>query len=341
VRVARINFALSSEQRLDARRALTVLEGSGLTLEGAALRALAGKRAAVHIKISEAVDRFHLSRVRKLTRRGVPLRPSSIIFYEEKLAPLLNSAFADRMFDSVTRPEFKVWLASLKTGDAMRSGIARACRALWRWGMAEDPPLATVDVTEGATFAAPLGNDFDRRVLSVVDVRAILDAATWARSALALMLFAGVRPEEVRGKRKPPLLWSHVSKKEKWIRIPAEIAKNGHARLLEGLPDAVWRWLTPGTALEPVAPHSERSIREAAQGASALAGKWPQDAFRHTAATYLLAATQDAGLVAGWLGWEDRPALLFQTYRGRITTAGEQVNQKMGRDFLALRPTPK
>lgn len=332
----RVDFALSVSQRLDARAALKILDGTGIALEDAARLALAGKRSVVRTTVAAAADAFILSRVRKTTRRGKPLRAATIAWYQDFLQPLVN-AFGDDYIDALDRSQFSGWLNSLQTGATSRAATARACRALWRWAALENPPLVTDNVTLGLSFTAGARPESERLVLTVAQAEAILSGADWSRSAVALMLFAGIRPEEIAGPDKPWLRWENVNISEKYIRIPAEVSKTAKPRLIEHLPPTLWRWLQPGALGATVSPYSARAIRQRAIRSSGIAA-WPHDCFRHTAATYLLALRRDAGIVAEWLGHEGRPSLLHQTYRGQLTLDRTQVNHAMARAFFALSP---
>jgi site-specific recombinase XerD len=342
---SRNDYRLTGAQKIDAREALKLLSGSGITLEEAARMAVAGKRIITRTTVADAVDRFILSRLRKTNRRGKPLRAASIEWYQDFLAPLVRDHSAEYL-DAIDRTQLAKWLHTRATGPTSRTAIARACRALWRWALAEDPPLVTSDATIGLSFSTGAAPESERLVLSVDQAAAILAGAEWSRSAVALMLFAGLRPEEVAGEGKARLLWQHVSLTEKFIRVPAEVSKTGKTRLIEHLPDTVWAWLTPPDRLSlPVSPYSARAIRERAARSAGLidaAGEvvhaWPHDCFRHTAASYLLAFRRDAGVVAEWLGHEGRPTLLHQTYRGLLTLDRQPVNHAEALRYFALRP---
>ena len=151
-------------------------------------------------------------------------------------------------------------------------------------------------------------------------------------SAIALALFAGVRPEELAGRGKPRLTWAAVNVSERIVRIPGGIAKTGQPRVLEGLPDALWAWLgSPGKPGDPISPGLSREIGRKGREILGL-DKWPQDASRHTFATYHVAAFNDPGLTSILLGHEGNPSLLHRHYRG-ITTQAEAIS------FWALRPS--
>lgn len=231
--------------------------------------------------------------------------------------------------DEVSRADFRSWLAGLDCTETTRAGYIRAARALWRWAAAQEPPLAGPPPTTGLS-----GNVSTRgttiQFLTVPEVANLLTAATHWKPALALMLFAGVRVEEVAGEGKPPLTWRHFDVAEKVIRIPAECAKTGRARLLQGLPEAVWAWLGPARPdTERIAPGQSLNAVRWAQ--KRLGRAWPKNALRHTFATYAVAATGEPDRVAGWLGHEGGARLLHAHYAGLARRAE-------GEAFFAMRP---
>jgi integrase len=316
----RKDYALTPEQRIDARDALRILDGTGVTLTQAARQAVQGRRAVQRIKFTTAVDDF----IR--TRMTTGLRSGTVGWYQKMLA-LPDAKYGERFFDEITRAELFAWLKSLPISEHTRAGISRALRALWRWGVAHEPQLVGLDITPGLRSDAPR-NEGDAKFLSVDQVKRVMADAGPYRNALALLFFGAVRPEEVAGDGKPRMLWRHVRIAEKMIRIPGDIAKTGKPRTIEELPPTLWHWLKPGDEGEPIC---EAHIRQAIRRAKDTIGEWHHDATRHTCATYLLALTGDAGKVSTWIGHEGKPALLHRNYKG-LTTKPEAEK------FFALRP---
>lgn len=316
----RNDFALTPEQRIDARDALRILDSTGISLTQAAQKAVHGRRAVHRIKFTQATDDF----VRSRMANG--LRSTSVGWYQKMLA-LPEAKWGERYFDEIARAELFAWLKAIPISEHSRAGMSRALRALWRWGVAHEPQLVGTDITPGLRSAAPR-NEGDAKFLTVDQVkRAMADAGPY-RNALALLFFGAVRPEEVAGDGKPRLLWKHVRIEEKIIRIPGDIAKTAKPRTIEELPATLWAWLQPGNDDEPIC---EAHIRQAIRRAKDVIGEWHHDATRHTCATYLLALTGDAGKVSTWIGHEGKPALLHRNYKG-LTTKPEAAK------FFALRP---
>lgn len=327
----RKDWALSPEQRADARTALQLLEGTNLTLTEAAEIAARGRRATLRWTIDTAIAEFHLEKARS------GMRPRSIEWYEEKLTKI-SRIFGARRMDEIKRPEFRQAMKQIPASN--RPTLVRAARALWRWAIIHEPQIAVEDITAGLLTQSKAAAG-DAAVFTPAQVQAILEGAGRYRSALALMFFAGVRPEEIAGRGKDPLLWSHVNVPEKILRIPANIAKTGKPRILQGLPvnqpaelekrflpSTLWPWLQPGDPKEPVCPARTRQAIETAQK---ITGIWPHDVTRHTFATYALAYLADAGLVSEWLGHEGKPTLLHTRYKGL-------ARYEQAAEFWAIKP---
>lgn len=321
----RRNFALTPSQRSDARRALALLESVGLSLEQAARLALGKKPTRPRVTVAQVADEFLRSRLADKVRRA------TFDWYELRINRIADK-FGDRIIDEVTRGEFAAWLNGGEWGDASRAGTARAARALWFFALEQDPALVSENITVGLTFdVRPDNPDGSRKFVPVGTVERILKKiGPEYRSAVALMAFAGVRPEEIAGQDKPWLRWEHVQKKERVLRIPAEIAKTGQTRILENLPPSLWAWLTPGDASATVSPVSRRALVAHARTAAGLKA-WPHDGLRHSFATYAVAFTSDAAQVALWLGHNGNPTLLHRHYRGLATSAD-------AKRFFSLRP---
>lgn len=200
----------------------------------------------------------------------------------------------------------------------------RALRAFLRWAEGERL-VGTMARAELARWAEAIERPREEPgFLPVGACRAILQGIeARLRPAVALGLFAGVRPWEISR-----LEWGSIDTADRIIRIPVGVSKTRRARVLEGLPETVWRWLPEG-ASGRVCPVRADELTRAAKR---LAGvPWPHDALRHTFATYHVAAFADPGKTALLLGHEGSPTLLHRHYRG-LARAAE------GKAFWELRP---
>ena len=311
-----------------------MLDGSGLSLVDVAKRALAGRSALDRKTLATAADLFLLELVRNKAR------PSSVRWYENKLSALL-AALGNLYLDDITRADILACVQAQGVSEATQASYCRAIRAVWRWALRQEPAMVALDVTEGLPTSTRHRENVSPGILTVADAARIMAGADRFRSALALLLFAGIRPQEIWGVDKPPLLWRHILPEEKLIRVPAEVAKTRKPRLIEGLPPTVWVWLQPGPADQPVCHASSQWLIRSAQLAGGFSRKeggqhcvlrpWPHDATRHSFATYALALTGDPGRVSLWLGHEGNPRMLYTHYRGLATKAEAER-------YFAIRP---
>lgn len=316
----RKDFALNATEKADAREALLLLEGSGVTLAMAAriaLRIQPEQSAVVDRLVSELVDLFLKDRLRKAKRSR------TYDFYEGKLIPFSHS-FEDVMVSTVTAKTLSNWFNGLESSAGGKAAYWRAIRAMFRWAaktnhIAKDPTQEYM----GPGSAPRTEVDF----LSVEDAQQIMANAGHHRAAAALQLFAGIRPEEVASLSKPVLKWQHINFSSRTIRVPSEVAKSGQARVLEtGLPRNLWLWLESIPAAErtgSICSIKGSSLSRFLQRAGRFVGAreerlkpWPFDGLRHSFATYHVAWRNKPGMTSLLLGHEVGEAMLHRHYRG-------------------------
>jgi len=312
---------------MDAREALKILDGSGLRLVDAARVAIGqGKRGAVAVSVHLACDRFLAD------RRTAGARPDTVRYYTGILERL--QARCDLTLDRLDPQWVETYLSGLPAGS--RAVHWRGLKALLRWSYRQREPMIAEDWTPRVRLAVAR-RDTEITFLPVEVVERLLrnaQAIPALQAAAALALFAGIRPYELAADNRERLTWLSVDRKAKTIRIPAAVAKTRRARIIEGLPPALWAWLPPGAQDGPIWDHRARVLANRLRDAAQLAaGKWPQDVARHTFATYAVGAGHDISKVSLWLGHQD-PGVLHRHYRG-LTTAAEAER------FWALRPETK
>jgi integrase len=158
---------------------------------------------------------------------------------------------------------------------------------------------------------------------------------------VVLSLFAGIRVAELRR-----LAWDKVKLSEGVVIIDGSVAKTKSRRIVE-LNETAQAWLAicgkrTGPVVDPVnfRKRHDALLRAAGFGTPGTETKkqkavgvklepWPDNALRHTAATYMYALSQDAVRVAAMLGHS--PDVLHRHYRG-LASKGDAER------FLALRP---
>ena len=198
-------------------------------------------------------------------------------------------------------------------------------------------PAFTLAVRRGYTHANP----FDRiamkkqpvreiEILTVDEARAAIAAcrdhkantalpksyridATSALPAVAIQLFAGVRPAEVTR-----LDWADVAFDHGTIRIAGKHAKTRSARIIP-MEDNLVGWLKTIPEEEragPVCPSGFQKKMQAVRSAAGFSDR--QDVLRHTFASYHLAAYADVNRLREAMGHETAD-VLFNHYRAVVT----------------------
>lgn len=329
----RKNWLLSPAQKADARAAYALIGDRALTLADCVRIALQIDRettSSVKTDLTAAVTEFIAWSISQNVRQ------KTAQFYEDQLWPFART-YAGATLDDFTRAALKKYLETLPGSRANKEARHRGVRALFRWAARQDPPKVSRDPTVGLVLDLP---HVDRKIgfLTVDEAEAGLRAALPGhRAALAIMLFAGVRPEELRGDGKPPMPWRCVNVVNKTVAVPPECAKVRNAgRILDGLPRNLWTWLPNPLpdGKEPILAVEPRNIVEAVKALNGYGPKplrkWPHDALRHTFATYHLAHYRDPGRTAKLLGHRGDTELLHARYAAADALAAE------GKRFFGL-----
>jgi site-specific recombinase XerD len=131
----------------------------------------------------------------------------------------------------------------------------------------------------------------------------------------AKTLFCGIRPEETE-----KLEASAIDENRRIIILDAAASKVRNRRIIH-LNDTAAAWLAEARRLDCLGPVSAATRRRWIVEARQHLGwkTWPQDILRHSAASYLLARTQNAAQVAEWLG--NSVDILRGHYKELVTNA--------------------
>ncbi|MGH8021586.1 MAG: tyrosine-type recombinase/integrase [Opitutaceae bacterium] len=308
------------------RRAKRLLEGTNLSLLDAVKLAIdAHGKGAMPAKqsatIDDAIDAFLQRALR------VKLREQTYDFYETKLKAF-TQAFPGRRLGELSRKEIKAWVDALPGSYSNRKGYLGSVCAVYNYALSLEPPLCQANPVARLKLEGEPIDESEATVLHAEEVRTVLAAAGPYRHAIALMVFVGIRPDEIAGRRKDPLEWKHVDRKGRRIRIPASISKTRSPRVIEDkrdwlVPGVLWDWLEDGPGEGPICPalakQAIRRVWPALRANRPDLKAWPRDVLRHTAGSYLLALWDDAGRVSQVLGHEGKTEMLYRHYRAVMT----------------------
>lgn len=308
----RRNFALTPAERNDAKEALQLLDGTGISLLDAARRVIASGEVSRSVSCEVAADRFLLYCLRKNVRQA------TYNDYEYRLTTFL-ATWGEHDMSAIDRPMLRDWLMAMDCAHSNRHNFFRVIRAFFRWAKRQDPPMVSNDPTDGLQLAQAIA-EHNIGFYTVDEARQIMAAAGPYSAFFALGLFAGVRPSEIAFDHKTPLTWQDIDFDERMIRIPSAVAKTRRARIMEDLPANLWQWLEAARESSgPISPgRSTQALRWLKRRYN---GQLHTDGARHTFATYHVAMHNDVARTSLLLGHEGRPTMIHRHYRGLATKA--------------------
>ncbi len=321
-----------------ATKAADLLKPWGVSLIEAARMVVAiREREAASKPLGEAADLWLLS--------CEGLRPKTIRGYG-LTANRLREPLGDTLLASITAEQLQAAIAPPGTAGAAAAERVRNCKAFWNWS-------ANRGWCDAAIFAGVemprVSKDGEIEILTVADAEALLRTAEThfpqSVASFALQLFAGIRVEEIERLEK-----AHVT--EDGIELAAAITKKGRRRHITPNPTlAAWlerhpfepcpNWRQTSAAVRRLAGWDVVSVilndRLKAETIEKLAepsrGRWPQNALRHSHASYSVAAGVPLERLLFEFGHTGGPNLLRQHYVGR-------ASKRDALAYFAIAPTP-
>src|SRR5262249_8030722 len=231
--------------------------------------------------------------------------------------------FDARPVATITSREIDDWLRSLNVSPVTRNHYRRLIVLAFNYavkrGYATDNPADKTDKAK-----EPSG---DVGILSISEAAQLLECATpEVLPYIALGLFAGLRRAEIQR-----LDWSEIDFGSGLIKVKAEKSKTAQKRFVTIQPN-LKEWLLPvGKHRGRIAAESSE-FRKHLDDARAAAGitKWPDNALRHSFASYHLAHFKNAAATAMECGHHDS-RITYRHYR-------ELVKPKEAERFWNIRP---
>ena len=231
----------------------------------------------------------------------------------------------DAPLSSIGQNAVREWLAQFKNLGTRATWMNRLS-ALFSWARRAD--YVTANPCESIERVRIETNPVE--CLTVEQCRNLLE---WTRAErprylalLVLELLCGLRPDEAE-----KITWGDVDLAGGTVTIDASKTKVRTRRIVQ-LTDSAKAWLTEASRMKAELPVTDVSGRRHTRAMRERLGlkAWPVKLLRKTAASYLMAAWQDAGKVADQLGHS--PAVLLKNYRAL-------VKREEAERWLALRPS--
>jgi len=345
----KIMVSLTTDQQRQAVRAFDVLKAHGLSLDLEEVAKAYVKHVAkteMPLAVEALVERF-LGHKRNNPKRDLSerhledlrLRLDQFVNGRSQDAGAGVKGFAVRMAHEVGHREIEAWIMGLPYSRTTKAKYRTHLSALFGYAVSqgivgENPMLRVSQMSAGEP---------PREIFSPEEAAALLEAAEPSiRAALALGLFAGLRPESEICR----LDWRDVhlavetitdpagNKKKSYGHIDVKQSKGvGGERLVHITPN-LYAWLKklrPPTGAGPVSVGYDR-LNELIKVAARAAGieRWPHDGMRHSFCSYHFAA------------YRDEHATMAQSGHRSVTTFRRHyckpIQQKVAYAYWKIRP---
>ena len=289
-----------------------------------------------HLKAIErscTVDALVDEVIAKKTKEcGKGLRPASKDYIDDLKIRLgrFKKTFGSRTVATITPMEIEDWLSGLKDNRSgadlsplSRGNYARAIGVAFSFAVRRKyaPSNPTSEINKPAAASADIG------ILSVAEMTRLLAATPETlRAYVAIGAFAGLRSAELQR-----LDWSNVHFDEGLIEITAHNAKSARRRMVTIQPN-LREWLLPVRKHSGnVTPYDLRKQFEQAREAADIKD-WPNNALRHSFASYHLTHFKDAAALALQMG-HTNSGMIFEHYR-------QLVKPKDAERYWNIKPRP-
>jgi integrase len=233
------------------------------------------------------------------------------------------SSFGDRPVCEIRTDEIDDWLRGLNVSAVSRNNSRRTLHSTFSFALARNYCFEN-PVTKTARAKERSGNI---GILTVAQAARLLENATPdVLPYLAIGLFAGLRRAEIER-----LDWGKIDFESGLIEVTAQKSKTAQRRLVTMQPN-LREWLLPLRKHKGNVTPSNcfRELFEQAREAAGIA-EWPDNALRHSFASYHLAHFKNAASTALELGHHDS-RITFAHYR-------ELVRPKDAEKYWNLQPT--
>jgi integrase len=234
-----------------------------------------------------------------------------------------SNSFGNKLVSEIRCDEIDDWLRGLNVSAVSRNNSRRALRSAFSFAVKRKYCLDN-EVAKTAKAKEPQTNI---GILTISEAASLLEnAATDVLPYIAIGLFAGLRRAEIER-----LDWSEIDFESGLIEVTAQNSKTAQRRLVTMQPN-LREWLLPLRKHKGNVTPSNcfRELFEQAREAARIA-EWPDNALRHSFASYHLAHFKNAASTALELGHHDS-RITFAHYR-------ELVKPKNAEKYWNLFPT--
>jgi integrase len=224
----------------------------------------------------------------------------------------------------IKTPNIERWLRMQNVRARARNNIRASIVTLFHFARKQGY-LPKGSATEADDVARAKDRGGPTGILTPVELASILKKAPEkVRLFIGLGAFAGMRSSEILR-----LDWSDINFQRQFITVAAEKAKTATRRLVPILSN-LRLWLTSYRGQTGRLFSTRRDADRAIHFAKQCGVEWPNNALRHSYATYRLALVADAARVALEMG--NSPQKLMRNYR-------ELVDKREAEAWFSIKPT--
>lgn len=272
--------------------------------------------------VKEAIEEFHASKefegTKMLQRRTL----------KKRLGYFLRS-YPDRQLSSLASGEIQSWLQKLQGEDkkkkprplsnTTKKNIHRSINQFWNW--CERREYVTRNPMNAV--ASPKQDEPKKEIFTIEQLEAMIKESTdEERILIALGAFAGLRASEIEGNEDHPgIRWENLDFEKGEIWIPKEVTKKTRERIVPMF-EPFKALITNRKKSGPMFKVYDQKKRAMRQSLAKKAGlkSWPNNALRHSFASYHLAAFEDVSKTSLMIGHRD-PETTFKHYARLVRKA--------------------
>ncbi|MGB0153009.1 MAG: site-specific integrase [Verrucomicrobiales bacterium] len=233
------------------------------------------------------------------------------------------AAHFDGPIDEIEQSALKAWLNQLEVGVRTRNNFRGHVVSLFKYAKGDgNLPKGLPTAAEGLRKAKEKADEPGILTPERM-IQFLKEASERLIPLLAIGGFAGLRTSEIMR-----LQWEEIDFGRNHIDIKAKNTKTAQRRLAPLLPN-LKEWLTPYQDLAGPVCSTREVETERRELAKTLNIDWPNNALRHSYASYRMASTENAPKVAIEMG--NSPEIIFSAYR-------EVVPQEAAEKWFSILP---
>jgi integrase len=327
MRIKRMNegeeaFSMGLEDRADAKAALEMLRPHGVSIRQAAQFYLD------NVDVIQNAKTYSATVAELLYAKEQDGKSTRYLQDMRNRLESAEAVFGERLLHTIKSAELDDYLRNLQVCGITRNNFRRLFSVLFGYGLARryclKNPVSQINVVTIERGKPP--------ILSLAESRALMmQLEPELIPAVAVALFAGLRPEAEIFAADHPLGWRHIDLEDRSIDV--DKSKNVGSHRYVKIHDCLFQWLQPFackngaictvdyyTRLRKARALAAESLQKVGES-TAMLERWPGDILRHSFASYHCAAFRDSRLTSQEMGHSGDLQIFNRHYRNRVKEA--------------------